>query len=140
MLILILDDVKVRHDAFDRIYAGHEIVHANSFSACVAALDGKRVFDLVHLDHDLDEFADSPDFFVDGWGKTRFFNGGHVVRHIGAMSSDKLPREVIVHSINSYAAPHMVADLRNIGVPAVWVPFGDLEIDHDVDGEVRYDY
>jgi len=140
MLILILDDMKVRHDSFDRTYADHEIIHAYSYSDCIKALNGDRKFDLVHLDHDLDEFSDRPEYYQDGWGRKRFYNGMHVVSHISEMDITKYPDEVIVHSINSSAAPDMVRGLKRIGIFAVWIPFGNLEIDIDRDGNDRYDF
>lgn len=126
MRILILDDDQVRHEAFARIYSQHERVHVTRYSEAVFALEND-VFDLVHLDHDLEGDPDA-DTFRDGWGQLQHYNGAHVARLICSLPNGCKPKRAIVHSINnsSTAAPAMTSDLNKAGIPTVWEPFGEI--------------
>lgn len=122
MRILILDDVKSRHDAFDRIYSGDTVVHAYRYMEFLEHLkDG--VWDLIHLDHDLGDFVDNPDTYVDGWGNVCEYNGAHASMRVCEMDD---PPPVIVHSINPVGAKVIVDNLKRRGISVVWEPFGEV--------------
>lgn len=123
--VLVLDDIKFRHDSFDRIYEGSDVRHAYTYSQFVYLLKGVK-WDLIHLDHDLGDFVDDADTYVDGWGKTREFNGQHAAMRICEMEDDRLPTRVIIHSVNPEGARAMKSMLERRGVPVVWEPFGDF--------------
>jgi|SRR5579885_337570 len=124
MRILILDDMQIRHDTFKRIYQDHEVVCVFRFREFLSKLDTK--FDLIHLDHDLgDEIADA-DTFVDGWGKTRWFDGQNAAQVLCELSDKLKPTKVIVHSVNSVGAKAMVSMLARADIPVVWEPFGEI--------------
>lgn len=122
MRILILDDLQSRHDAFDRMYPGDEVVHAYLYTDfCDKLADG--VYDLVHLDHDLGDFTDQADTYVDGWGNIREFNGGHAAMRVCEMTN---PPTVIIHSVNPVGAKIMRQMLERQGVAVTWEPFGEV--------------
>lgn len=125
MRILILDDIRFRHDSFDRIYEGDDVRHAYKYSHFIYLLNGV-VWDIVHLDHDLGDFVDDADTYVDGWGKTREYNGQHAAMRICELSDGMLPKHVIIHSVNPEGARAMKSMLENRGLSVVWEPFADL--------------
>lgn len=132
MRILVLDDIKFRHDVFDRIYEGHDVRHAYTYSSFVYLLRGVK-WDLVHLDHDLGDFVKDADTYVDGWGKTQEYNGQHATMRICELEDALLPGRAIIHSVNPEGARAMKSMLERRGVPVVWEPFADFP-DFDNDG------
>jgi hypothetical protein len=128
MKILILDDVQRRLDVFRAMYEaqGHEVVTVMKYYDCIAQLEAHQ-WDLVHLDHDLGEFVDDADFYLDGKGQRQFYTGSHVVGEIIArtfLHGKSVPNRVIVHSINPRGA-HMRDDLNRYGIPTTWEPYVD---------------
>lgn len=126
MRILILDDISVRHDTFDRIYndPSNEVVHVYRYTTFLDYLSMFR-WDLIHLDHDLGDFVENPDTYVDGWGKTREYNGGHAAMRICELTDDLLPARIIIHSVNPTGARAMKSMLERRGVPVTWEPFSE---------------
>jgi CheY-like chemotaxis protein len=126
MRILILDDQKLRHESFAKRFSGHEITSVFRFNEFLAQLD--KSWDLILLDHDLgDEIADA-DTYVDGWGKTQLFNGRHAAMKVCELNDELKPKQVIVHSINASDAPTMRDMLERAGIPVVWEPFSDPDL------------
>jgi len=123
MNILILDDQKIRHEAFHRIYQGHNVVSVFRFSDFVSQLD--KVWDIIHLDHDLGDWIDA-DTFVDGWGKTQEFTGQHAALKVCEMKDELKPKQVIIQSINPEGAMAMKGYLERANIQVVWEPFGDV--------------
>lgn len=123
MRILILDDQKLRHEFFAKQFDGHEVVSVFKFSEFCELLNQR--WDLMHLDHDLGDDVDNPDTFVDGWGSTQLFNGGHAVLKVCELPNELKPAQVIIHSINPDGAKVMLSMLERVGIPVVWVPFND---------------
>lgn len=122
MRILVLDDIKYRHDIYDKIYSDDEVVHSYTYHDFINHLNNGP-WDLVHLDHDLGEFVDNADCYTDGWGKVREYNGTHASYAISDMDDSKLPKRIIIHSINSIGARRMVDILQRRGIPTTWEPF-----------------
>lgn len=117
MRILILDDDKIRHNRFDKFFAdrcGDEVVHVHNVEEATQALLVER-FDLVHLDHDLEDFIYVP------YKMER--TGMDVAKFIVDLPENLRPHRVVVHSWNVAAAPRMVAVLRDAGIPAAWFQF-----------------
>ena len=81
MRVLVLDDVKHRHDVFDLLYGGDEVEHCYGYHDFCDKLDGDGPWDLVHLDHDLGDFKPT-DTYVDGWGKRQEYNGQHAAQMV----------------------------------------------------------
>lgn len=133
MKILILDDDDVRHEYYTEKYAGAR--HTWTFWEFVADLDRGSPWDLIHLDHDLGDLV-TGDTYIDGWGKTREFNGQHAAQKICELSDDRLPKQVIIQSVNPEGAKAMRQMLLRRGIPTVWQPFsfdGDPVDDQAVD-------
>lgn len=124
MNILILDDDKFRHEYFAKKYLGDKIFHAYKYSEFLNFLNQDVVFDLIHLDHDLDHLVSDCDTFLDGCGNVQFFNGTHAALKICELSDDMLPKKVIIQSVNPAGAKNMMSDLKARGVPVIHQPFG----------------
>ena len=123
--ILILDDDKVRHDAFDNIYDDCLVEHAYTYSEFVNKLNSGK-WDLIHLDHDLGDHT-SGDVWIDGWGSTREYNGKNAVDRVCELDNSKRPDEIIVHSINPSGAKTMCQSLTRAGIPNKWEPYGEID-------------
>ena len=121
MRVLILDDIQHRHNVFDTIYQGHQVAHAYLYTDFCDKLN-QGTWDLVHLDHDLGDFVDNADTYVDGWGNIREYNGGHAAMRVCEL--DYLPK-VIIHSVNPVGAKIMRQMLERRGVEVTWEPFGE---------------
>lgn len=125
MRILVLDDVKSRHDAFDRLYEDADVRHAYTYKQFVYLLNGVK-WDVVHLDHDLGD-AVTADTYVDGWGAKQEFNGLHAAARVCELNDEDLPTQVVIHSINPEGARAMKTLLERRGVPVTWEPFGEVQ-------------
>lgn len=113
---LFLDDTEARHVEFARItYAmPHvKVAHVRTISDALSQLRNNK-FDVVWLDHDLDETEADPDE-----------NGQVVARYIAWHQEEDLrPRCVVVHSINPEGAKAMAHILRDSGgMDVVLKPF-----------------
>lgn len=139
MMILILDDVQRRLDVFRSLYEseGHEVVTVMKYSDCLKQLDTHH-WDLVHLDHDLGEFVDDADCYLDGRNRQQFYTGGHVVQEIIIRKLDgkSVPKRAVIHSINPRGR-EMRDDLNRYGIPTTWEPYVDpgIRIPSQRDGE-----
>ena len=122
MRILILDDEQCRHNEFAITYSTQDITHTTTYKEFIHELSTSSPWDLIHLDHDLGE-STLNDAYVDGWGVMRFFNGQHASLRICELSEDKLPCEVIVHSINPEGAKSMVMNLTRRNIKVTWRPY-----------------
>lgn len=122
-MILFLDDMKERHNTFDR-YArgrGHVIIHVETAEEAIRHLSGGH-YDQVFLDHDL-----SHEDIMVGVGEPSIVpTGMTVVDYI--LTMDEPPPDVIVHSCNGPARKEMVAKLETISPPIQvrGIPFPEL--------------
>lgn len=120
MRILFLDDDKHRHDRFRENNIGRDITHVWTADEAIEALE-KGGWDLVFFDRDLSELASM------GLESPEERTGETVVKHlIGKIVKEKWPKQVIVHSLNEYAANRMVADLKEAGIPTRRIPWTKL--------------
>lgn len=122
MRILILDDEQYRHNEFAIVYSAQDVTHTTTYREFIHELSTSSPWDLIHLDHDLGE-STLNDTYVDGWGVVRFFNGQHASLRICELSEDKLPGEVVVHSINPNGAKSMVMNLTRRNIRVTWRPY-----------------
>ena len=123
MKILILDDMQMRHDVFANFFAGHDVTHTFKFSDFVKALEQNSPFDIIHLDHDLADFFDQPDFLIDNHGRKKEYNGQHAALKVTQLPEELLPLNVIIHSVNPLGAQAMLEIIQNKGIPVVCEPF-----------------
>lgn len=99
MRILFVDDEEMRHAAFRRAFSEDDRKHVYTVDDAIHAL-ADEVFDLVYLDHDLN------DYHLDGMD---------IVKSMCALPEDLRPKEVVVHSCNVSRALVMVANLTQAG-------------------------
>lgn len=125
MKILILDDLDVRHVAFAKIYAEHEVTSVYVYDDFLVKINECK-WDLIHLDHDLGDFVSCASTYVDGWGNICDYNGQHAAMRVCELDDAMKPDNVIVHSVNPYGARVMVQMIKNAGIPVVWEPFGEI--------------
>ena len=109
MKVLFLDDDPERHKLF-RIHYGsvHDCTYVWSYNEAVNVLQTSSVFDEAWLDHDLSESA------AIGKPKPGEKTGTHVAEFIAGMSSDTLPKKIIIHSFNPVGARRMSAILTRV--------------------------
>jgi hypothetical protein len=122
MRILILDDEAARHAAYSEAYRQHDVFHASTYYEFISLLEKSSPWDMIHLDHDLGEYSPQ-DTFVDGWGRRQAFTGKHAAIKICELDDDKLPTQVIVHSVNPVGAREIKQTLDARGVASSWRPF-----------------
>jgi hypothetical protein len=113
MKVLVLDDLKERHDQIDQAVSAYDptagIWHVYTTEQAKSALSSTR-FDVAYLDHDLGEWMDN------GYGKKIEATGTHVAWFIAnELPPEKRPR-VIIHSMNPVGAERMMSILKDAGV------------------------
>lgn len=94
MKIFVLDDVDERHFGFSVRYAGQHIIKAYNVKEAVIVLEAHKDFDIIQLDHSLNDFEHFPP--EDG-RKPREHTGMEVVDYL-INSGYPTSAEVIVHS------------------------------------------
>jgi CheY-like chemotaxis protein len=113
--VLILDDIELRHDAFRTILPDVDRTHVYTASQAITALLEYPPFDLICLDHDLDQ---SPDRIVNPG------NGTQVARFIARdLPRSHYPKNALIHSANPAGADRMAALIREVGIPVTLKPF-----------------
>ena len=118
---MVLDDNVERHNAFDNCFNKDQVEHAWTYWDAVALLDSE-LFDLVYLDHDLNDFEHTS-IAQCSWGD-RELTGVDIARFIALeLDVSKRPKRVIVHSWNPDGARLMVNILRDVGILSTYEPF-----------------
>lgn len=130
MRILFLDDDLTRRELFFRwSYGfGHDVTIVTSAHAAIRSLDAFPRYDLVFLDHDLEDdhyAAHRVGRPLKGIGGT----GEEVARWL-AGHPDKHPREAVVHSWNMPAGQRMTVRLLEAGIPTRRQVFGPTVRDY----------
>lgn len=119
MRILVLDDDDVRHEWFHFFIARHDnvdLVQVRTFQGALDALIENPQFDVVYLDHDLNDYHyrsySAPE--VKKEDKARYeLTGFDVAKYIvDVMDDKKRPKQVVVHSWNPPAAEGMMELFR----------------------------
>ena len=121
MKILFLDDFQDRHDIFREQYSkDHRITHVYTAEEAIEALKVDK-FDLLHLDHDLEGIYEY-DFQMKNCGSA-------VAEWIKAnLSSDKYPRQVVIHSWNVQGAENMKSLITPLGIPVELLRFSTFRL------------
>lgn len=132
MRILVLDDDDNRHAYFDKQFPNDDVNHVHTYSKCVATLLSDDKFDVVFLDHDLNDhgyksLASDKDGYIQR-SMTQFsrpyeLDGRDVVEDmVQFLPAEKRPGQVIVHSWNPSGAQEMMKMLKDAGFNAIrWV-------------------
>ena len=121
MKILVLDDIKFRHDTFDDVYSRDSVEHCYRYHDFCDKLEHGGPWDLVHLDHDLGDFVADADTYYDDRGKCQEYNGQHAALRVCEMEVP--PARVIIHSVNPAGAQAMLHLIQRRGIPVTWEPF-----------------
>lgn len=133
MKILFLDDDPWRHDLVraklegpDDKIAGIEVIHVWTVEECIHALQNLGPFNWIFLDHDLNDFTKitGKGSRLAGMYGSQELTGRDVtrwiVRNMNLVSNNP---KITIHSWNGGAAPHMVEDLREVGLRVSWELF-----------------
>jgi hypothetical protein len=127
MKILFLDDMVVRHNYFTDFIKKQrfneenypEIYHAYTYDQSIISLCSDNIFDLVSLDHDLSE----EDIMCDP-KSVRSKTGSDVATFITLMPKHKVPKNIIIHSLNPKGSENMYDILGYAGISSYRIPFG----------------
>lgn len=122
--VLVLDDMAERHEVFKKKLAA-SIDHAVLFSQAQQMILNNDPYDTIFLDHDLGDAQENADYFVDEYGRRVEYNGAHFAYWL-VHQRDKLPKNVIVHSVNPDGAKRIEATLRAHRIPVDVIPFTSL--------------
>lgn len=111
--ILILDDLKIRHDRFISILHGHELVHAWTYDEAIDALVKKGPFDMACLDHDLGENLNvEPTVLYDMYHNVEL-DGSDLALWL-FQNQWACPRKILIHSHNPAGSIFMFDILSKI--------------------------
>lgn len=116
---LVIDDMQVRHDEFDRILAGSQVLHANNVREGVLQIQedfrDEKKFTTIFLDHDIEGGDDRRDvielvhWIVETpWVRDQFKKDG---------------TNFFIHSWNNHGAQNMKALLEDAGFNVKVKPF-----------------
>jgi CheY-like chemotaxis protein len=114
--VLVLDDDDKRHESFKFHLFRHEATHVHTAQEAMEALASNGPWDVVFLDHDLnyEHYVSSTTGKLDGLEQT----GYDVAKYIALfMKEETIPKNVVVHSWNSYGADRMIQMLSS--TPAI---------------------
>ena len=121
MRILFLDDNPARHDLMDARYPLDEIVHVYNIDKYREALEAYDHFDMISLDHDLNDFGKRK--YIGGYGDCDLTGRdacGYLMRYL-----HKAPEVIHIHSSNPDGAHDMMSFLDSRGVKNRWIIFND---------------
>lgn len=122
--ILILDDDPVRHVAFDRMFLGHEVLHARDYHTGMELIRFESL-DLACLDHDLNDFGKNS--VVPGMYGGSELTGLDFAKWLASLPRGMWPGRVLVHSHNEEGAQSMETVLRVAGLEVLRREFVDLD-------------
>jgi len=116
MNILFLEDNEERIKFFGRVYY-HQTLHVSKYVGFAMKLMRQMEFDVLFLDHDLEEN-----------NLSSLNNGYEFVKQL--VESGLQKRAVIyIHSMNPTGANVMLNMLKNNGYEAQWIPFHLLKLE-----------
>jgi CheY-like chemotaxis protein len=114
--VLFLDDNEDRHVEFCERMQDHDVSVAFTTHQAIELLDTNAPYDVVYLDHDLGEIANTEPF--------NERTGRVVAEHIASvLPRDKWPKQVIIHSWNIDGSRRMRDILQNAGLAVSLAPF-----------------
>jgi len=115
MKILIVDDENQRHFGFKEKYLPeNEVINAFTVKEAIAFIQNTK-FDLIHLDHDLQDFE-----HFDNGRKPIERTGMDICRYL--INNNYMGR-IIIHSWNTPASIKMKKMFEEVGIPVVYEPY-----------------
>lgn len=126
--LLFLDDNPYRHNQTDVAYPSsrYDVVHCYTLDDFLNALEAFDRFDVVSLDHDLNDFH-SKSVSFDGQEATGMDACGFLANK---RFRSKVPDTIIVHSVNPCGAQNMCHFLASHGFRPFWRMFKEAELDN----------
>lgn len=119
MKILVLDDSVERMSVFEHVFKGEKLYTAWNSDEAIQILKDESPFDLVYLDHDLEDVH-----YTGMYGVKYERTGMDVVEYmVRSLTSNKMPTMTIIHSWNVSAAKSMGDRLRDAGFPVRVEPY-----------------
>jgi CheY-like chemotaxis protein len=116
MRILFLDDNPARHNIMDRWHPSDEVIHVYTIATYREALEKYDYFDIVSLDHDLNNFTELGYFSYMGDSDLTGRDAcGYLMKFL-----HKAPEVIHVHSSNEEGARDMMSFLSERGVQSRW--------------------
>ena len=122
MKIMVLDDDKARHKRFKTNLIGKLVTHVYTVEEAREALL-KETFDVVYLDHDLNDHESSSLDYSSTYGGPREMTGVDVALAVAKLPPDRMPQLAIVHSFNPEGANNIVSVLKGKVPQVVKQPF-----------------
>ena len=125
MRILFLDDNPARHSIMDRKYPSDEIVHAYDIDTYREALGQYDHFDMISLDHDLNDFTElGYSSHIAGSELTGVDACGYLMKFL-----HKAPETIHIHSSNADGVRDMISFLDSRGVKNRWTMMPVIFVD-----------
>lgn len=125
MRILVLDDNPERHRVFRRNLIGHLVTHVETYHEALDALAKTPPFDLVFLDHDLNEFearSVTLSSMYEGGGIE--LTGNDLCRYIAErLPKTQHPKTAVIHSLNHAGAKNMASHLKYTEIDVIVHPY-----------------
>jgi hypothetical protein len=121
--VLVLDDNPERLQVFAEWFKDHDLTLTNCYGDCIQALIEGSPFDLVHLDHDLNDFGKKSN--MAGMYGENELTGADVAWYITIeLPEAKWPRKCVIHSWNPDGARTMLNLIRDrTSIPVTYEPF-----------------
>lgn len=121
MRILFLDDNPARHHLMDVWYPSDEIIHVYDIDTYREALEKYDRFDMISLDHDLNDFKELGHYsYIGDSDLTGRDACGYLMKYL-----HKAPEVIHIHSSNGDGARDMMSFLDSRGVNNRWIMFND---------------
>jgi CheY-like chemotaxis protein len=119
--LLVLDDDPVRHDLWEGWFtsAGHTYHKATTIEEFHNAIHSDVRFDIVFLDHDLNDHPHLQESIKVEGGRRIRLTGQDAARMLVKMNRSKLPHKVVIHSWNDHGADMMRYHLSETMVPVI---------------------
>jgi len=125
--ILFLDDDRIRHDTFAKRFANAECVHVETFDEFERALLRGSKFDVIFLDHDLNDFGNrsvmESVWACYGSSEQTELTGTDAAVLVAGLPTEKKPEQVVVHTHNPPGGDRMVLILEKANIPVIRQPF-----------------
>jgi hypothetical protein len=128
MKVLFLDDMEPRRNKALKVFFGQDLKLAVNATSAIAAMKAEK-FDLVCLDHDLEEehyeeWSGDGMWANDGKGSRLKGSGTEVAEFMAdELAHSNRPSKVVIHSCNDYGSQRMQSILERVGYSVVRRPF-----------------
>ncbi len=116
MRILILDDDATRLYTFSRNLQRHDVTRADTIDDFVRAMRSGPHFDIIYLDHDLNDFGERS-VWPGMYGPQKLTGVDACNFMLNQVPRTKWPKQFVIHSWNQSGAIEMARVLKRTGIP-----------------------